>query len=201
MNKGAKIITSFVLALGVLYGCFYARNLHAALKTVTAGAKYTAPENVNHFIMEAELIAKVTKVDEKNVAEVIQSLSDSSLSFESPYTESTFKIEKIYQDAKSKFKVNDEVIVQEFAGYTQNKLTGQRTFYTSEDYELTKKGDSYLIGVRESKSSKGKYVWIGHIFGKYSLESADAKKVESHMNREVLKEYKKFEHELKGKFN
>ncbi|MFD0049491.1 hypothetical protein ACFVHQ_09205 [Actinomycetes bacterium NPDC127524] len=161
MNKGAKIITSIVLALGMLYGGFYARNLHAAPKTVTASAKYTTPEDVNHFILEAELVAKVTKVDEKNMTEVFQSSSDSSSSYESPYTESTFKIEKIYQDIKSKFKKSDKVIVQEFAGYTQNKLTGHRTFYNPEDYELTKKGDSYLIGVRESKSSKGSMCGLG----------------------------------------
>ncbi|SFC77091.1 hypothetical protein SAMN05443252_10675 [Bacillus sp. OV322] len=143
---------------------------------------------MNGFIAKTELIAKVTKVDEKNMTEVTQSSSDPSLNYEDPYTESAFKIEKIYRDTKSKFQKNDEVIVEEFAGYTENKLTGQRTIYTPEDYELTQKGYSYLIGARESQSSPEKHVLIGHIFGKYSLEFTDAKKAESHMHGDVLKE-------------
>lgn len=197
MSYQKKIIISSILALVILYGGFYIYNLNTAPKIVTKSSKYIAPEDIHDLMNQSELIAKVTKIDEKNLIYVTHSSTDSTIKYEDPYTETTFKIEKVYLDKKSKFKVSDEFVLEEFAGYHTNHLTGEKTLVTPEDYELTKKGNSYLVAARESKTSPGKYVLIGHIFGKYALDHTERKLIYSKITGDALKDYQEIEKKIK----
>lgn len=201
MSYQKKIIIPSILILVIIYGGFYLYNLNAAPKIETKSSKYIAPEDIHDLINQSELIAKVTKMDEKNLIYVTHSSTDSTIKYEDPYTETIFKIEKVYLDKKAKYKKSDEFVLEEFAGYLTNHLTGAKTLVTPEDYELTKMGNSYLVAVRESTTSPGNYVLIGHIFGKYALDPTESKKNDSKISGNVLEDYKEIEKQIKNLYN
>ena len=140
------------------------------------------------------------KVSEENKILVTESSSDSNIKYEDPLTLSTFKIENVYFDETNSVKASDELVVEEFAGYTRNLLTGKKTLTIPSEYTLATKDHSYLLFLRKSKSSPDNYIIFANHFGKFTLDSTENSQILSKFNQEDSSIYQKIEHEAFQKY-
>lgn len=159
-------------------------------------AKYLSVETLDDLELESELIVKAVKVDEENKVIVTKSTSDSSLKYEDPITLSTFRIEEIVYDETNTFHELDKFVVEEFAGYTRNSLTGRSTLITPKEYTLTRRGNSYVLFVRKSKSSPDNYIIFANHFGKFAYDSSEKTDVKRKFDEKDLSIYQKIESEV-----
>ncbi len=72
---------------------------------------------------------------------------------------------------------------------------------TPEDYQLTQTGQSYLLFIRESTTSKEKYLLTAHHFGKYAYDDKIAMFIAQSLTRETATKYKEIEKAAKALCN
>ena len=199
MKVNNKILLS-ISAVLLLYGAFYIFNSNTPPTIKTVEAKYLPTESLKDLELEAELIVKAMKVSEENKILVTESSSDSNITYEDPLTLSAFKIEKVYVDETNSVKASDELVVEEFAGYTKNLLTGKKTLVIPGEYTLATRDHSYLLFLRKSKSSPDNYIIFANHFGKFTLDSTENSQILSKFNQEESLIYQEIEHEAFQKY-
>lgn len=199
MNLKNKILLLFSATI-LLYSGFYIFNLNATPKIKTTGAKYSSTESLEDLESESELIVRAIKVEEENKIVVTPSTSDPNIKYEDPVTLSTFKIEEIYYDQTNTFHESDKFVVEEFAGYTTNFLTGSKTLITPEEYTLTKQDNSYILFLRKSKSSPGNYIIFANHFGKFTFNSSEKTSIINKFNEKDSSVYQKIENDVLEKY-
>ena len=123
-KRGAVVLCC---AAVLAYCGFYLFNSMSPPDIQTIQDKYLPTNSLADLESEAELIVRATKVAEKNKVFVTTSSSDPAIKYEDPITLSSCKIENVYFDKTNTFKKEDQFVVEEFAGYVQNRWTGSKT--------------------------------------------------------------------------
>ena len=197
VNNKILLFTSVVL---LLYEAFYIINSNSPPTIKTVEAKYLPTESLEDLELESELIVKVMKVSEESKILVTKSSSDSNSKYDDPLTLSTFRIEKIYFDETNIVKASDELVVEEFAGYTKNLFTGNKTLISPAEYTLAAKDHSYLLFLRKSKSSPDNYIIFANHFGKFTPDPTENSQILSKFNQEEASIYQEIAHEAFQKY-
>ncbi|GEM_PF-4422294 len=182
------------------YGGFYLFNSISPPDIQTIQDKYLPTESLADLESEAELIVKATKVAEENKVFVATSSSDPTIKYEDPITFSSFKIEDVYFDKTNTFKKEEQLIVEEFAGYVQNRWTGSKTLVIPEEYTLAKQGNSYILFLRKSKSSPQNYILFANHFGKYAIDSGERNRIINKLKGNESSAYQEIENEIDKKY-
>jgi hypothetical protein len=173
MERQTMIIFKKVLRVfGVLlicFGIFYVYNFNREPLIIETSAKINGVKNLSELEGRAELIIKGTKVEGKPEFNLLGSTEEGT--DEDFHTNTLIKIEELFFDKKDTFQKGDTITIEEPAAAKRNLLTGRDQYFTYEEYELMEDGKQYILFLRESLSSPGRYVLISHNLGVYALDS------------------------------
>lgn len=179
----------YISVVSLLYVAFYIFNSMTSPAIKKVEAKYLPTDSLADLELEAELIVKAMKVSGENKV-----LDEDAL------TLSTFTIEKVYFDETNSVRAPDELVVEEFAGYTKNLLTGKKTLIIPSEYSLTSKDQSHLLFLRKSKSSPDNYIIFANHFGKFTFDSTENSQILSKFNTVDSSIYQEIEREAFQKY-